>query len=60
MRLKYVGVISMMLLIAASSSNRTVAQSPDSSGKNGELATRLIKNVALEGELFKFTYQAVA
>lgn len=51
MRLKYVGVISMMLVIAISSSNRTVAQSLDSSRKNSDLATRLIKNVALEGQL---------
>ena len=51
MWLKYVGVVSMILLITVSSSNRTEAQSRDSSRKNSDLATRLIKNVALEGQL---------
>lgn len=51
MWLKYVGVVSMTLLITISSSYRTKAQSPGSSRKNSELATRLIKNVALEGQL---------
>ena len=51
MWLKYVGVVSMILLIAISNSNRTEAQSRDSSSKNSDLATRLIKNVALEGQL---------
>jgi len=51
MRLKYVCVVSMTLLLTISNSYRTVAQSLDSSRKNSDLATRLIRNVALEGQL---------
>jgi len=51
MGLKYVGVFSMILLITISSSYRTEAQSLHSTRKNGDLASRLIKNVALEGQL---------
>ena len=51
MWLKYVGVVSMILLITTSNNNRTEAQSRESSRKTSELATRLIKNVALEGQL---------
>ncbi len=51
MWLKYVGVVSMILLITISNSNRTEAQSRDSSRKNSDLATRLVKNVAIEGQL---------
>ena len=49
---KYVGVVSMMLLITISNSCRTEAQSRDSAREERELATRLIKNVALEGQLW--------
>ena len=52
MWLKYVGIISMALVITISNSYRTEAQSLDSSKKNSDLATRLIKNVALEGQLW--------
>src|SRR5262245_42242817 len=51
MWLKYVGVASMIMLIIVSNSNQTEAQSRGSSRKNSDLATRLIKNVALEGQL---------
>lgn len=50
MWLKYLGVVLMTLLIAISNSYRAEAQSPDSLRKNTDLATRLIKNVALEGK----------
>ena len=49
MWLKYIGVVFMILLLAISNSYRTEAQRPDSSRKNTDLANRLIKNVALEG-----------
>ena len=52
MWLKYFGVISMTLLIIISTSYRIEAQSVDSFRKNGDLATRLIKDVALEGQLW--------
>jgi hypothetical protein len=52
MFLKYVGVVSMVLLITISSSYRTEAQSFDSARKDGDLTTRLIRNVALEGQLW--------
>ena len=52
MWLKYVSVVSIILVITISNSYRTEAQSLDSSRKNSELATRLIKNVALEGQLW--------
>ena len=48
---KYVGVVSMILLITISITYRTAAQSRDSSRRNSDLATRLVKNVALEGQL---------
>jgi len=51
MWLKYVGVVSIILLITISNSYWTEAQSLDSSRKNADLATRLIKDVALEGQL---------
>jgi len=51
MWLKYVGVVSMILLITISRSYRIEAQSLGSSRKNSDLATRLIKNVELEGQL---------
>lgn len=51
MWLKYVCVVSMSLLIIISNSYRTEAQSRDQSRKNSELATRLIRNVDLEGQL---------
>jgi hypothetical protein len=47
---KYVGVALMTLLIAISNSDRPETQSPDSFRKNTDLATRVIKNVALEGK----------
>lgn len=50
MWLKYLGVVLMTLLIAISNSYRAEAQSPDSLRKSTDLATRLIKNVALEGK----------
>jgi hypothetical protein len=52
MLLKYVGVISVILLITVSNSYQTKGQSRDSARKNSLLATRLIKNVALEGQLW--------
>jgi hypothetical protein len=52
MWLKYVSVVSVILLITISNSHRTEAQSLDSSRRNTDLATRLIKNVALEGQLW--------
>ena len=52
MCLKYVGVVSMILLITVSNSHRVEAQSRDSSRKNMDLATRLITDVALEGQLW--------
>lgn len=51
MWLKYVGVVSMILVLIISSRYRTEAQSLDSSRKNSDLSTRPIKNVALEGQL---------
>ncbi len=53
MLLKYVGVVSMVLLIIISNSYPTEAQSRDSVKKNSDLATRLIKDVALEGQLWE-------
>lgn len=52
MLLKYIGVFSMILSISASNSYRTEAQSRGSTRKNGDLASRLIRNVALEGQLW--------
>ena len=52
MRLKYVCVVSMILFIAISNSHRAEAQNRNPSPKNSELATRLIKNVSLEGQLW--------
>ena len=52
MSLKYLGAVSIILLITISNSYRTEAQSLDPGRKNSELATRLIKNVELEGQLW--------
>src|SRR6185295_4346450 len=52
MFVKYVGSLSIILLITISNSDRIVAQSLGASRKNDELATRLIKNVELEGQLW--------
>ena len=52
MLLKYFGLASMILMITISNSHRTEAQSRDSARKNSELATRVIKDVALEGQLW--------
>ena len=52
MSLKYLGAISIILLTIVSNSYRTEAQSLDPGRKNSELATRLIKNVELEGQLW--------
>jgi len=52
MRIKYIGIVSMLLLITISNSYRTEAQSIDSSTKDNNLANRLIKDVALEGQLW--------
>jgi hypothetical protein len=52
MSLKYVGVALMILLITISKSNETEAQNRDSARRNSDLATRLIKDVALEGQLW--------
>lgn len=51
MRLTYVYVVSMILFITISNSHRAEAQNRDPDTKNSELATRLIKNVSLEGQL---------
>jgi len=51
MWIKYIGAISIVLLITISNSYQAKAQSPDLARKNSDLATRLIKNVALEGQL---------
>ncbi|HKU78086.1 MAG TPA: hypothetical protein VJR02_29490 [Pyrinomonadaceae bacterium] len=52
MWLKYVLIVSIVLLVTIANSNWTVAQRPDSSRKNSDLATRLIKDVAFEGQLW--------
>lgn len=52
MLLKYVGVVSMILFIFASSSYRIEAQSLDPATRNNDLAIRLIRNVKLEGQLW--------
>jgi hypothetical protein len=52
MLLKNVGVALIVLLTTISNSYRIEAQSVDSARKNRNLATRLIKNVALEGQLW--------
>ena len=51
MLLKYVRVVSIVVFITISNSYQIEAQSLDSARKNSDLATRLIKNVALEGQL---------
>lgn len=51
MLLNYVGVISVILVITISGSHQTNAQSLDSARKNSDLATRVIKDVALDGQL---------
>jgi hypothetical protein len=45
-------IASLLLLITISSSNQSAAQGFDSSKRNSDLATRVIKNVALEGQLW--------
>ena len=52
MLVKYVGSLSIILLITISNSNGIEAQSQAASRKNDELATRLLKNVVLEGQLW--------
>jgi hypothetical protein len=52
MLFKHVGVISMALFIIISNSFRTEAQTLDPARKNIDLATRLLKNVELEGQLW--------
>jgi hypothetical protein len=52
MWLKSLGLVSMTILITISNSYRTEAQSRDSSKRDSTLATRLIKNVELEGQLW--------
>lgn len=52
MRLTHVFVVSMILFMTISNSHRAEAQNRDLSRKNSELATRLIKNVSLEGQLW--------
>ena len=52
MRFRYVVIVSTLLLITISNTNRIKAQSLDPSKKSSALATRLIKDVALEGQLW--------
>ena len=52
MWLKYIYVASMILFITMSNSHRAEAQNRDPATKNSELATRLIKDVSLEGQLW--------
>jgi hypothetical protein len=52
MLFKYLAVISMVLFITISNSYRTEAQSLDPARRNSDLATRLIKNVELDGQLW--------
>src|SRR5215510_2218629 len=52
MLFKYLGIVSMILLITILNSHQTEAQSRDPAGRNSDLATRLIKNVELEGQLW--------
>jgi hypothetical protein len=52
MLVKYVGSLLIIFLITISNSNRIEAQTRAASRKNGELATRLIKKVELEGQLW--------
>lgn len=51
MFIKYVGIVSI-ILITLFNSHRTAAQSLDLPGKTGDPGTRVIKNVALEGDLW--------
>jgi hypothetical protein len=51
MWLKYVYVASIILLLTVSNSYRTEAQTLDLSKRNSDLANRVLKNVALEGQL---------
>jgi hypothetical protein len=51
MLLKYVGVVSIILLITCSNSYPAEAQNRDAGRKDRALATRRIKNVELEGRL---------
>jgi len=48
---QYVGAVSMIVLVACVNSYRIEAQTRDSAKRNSELATRQIKDVALEGQL---------
>lgn len=52
MGLKYARVVLTILLITISNSYRTEAQSLDPDGRNRDLATRVMKNVKLEGQLW--------
>jgi hypothetical protein len=52
MCLRYVGIATMILLITILNGYQTEAQSRDLAGKNSDLATRRIRNVALEGHLW--------
>lgn len=52
MWLKYLGVVSVILVITISSPYAAEAQSRDSAKRNTDLATRLIKNVELDGQLW--------
>jgi len=49
---KYVGILSIILFITFSACYPTEAQSRDVARKDRELATREIKNVALQGQLW--------
>jgi len=51
MWIKYIAVFSIILSIITSNSYRTEAQSLDSATKTSDLATRKIRDVALEGQL---------
>jgi hypothetical protein len=50
--LKYLGIVSMILSITLFNSYRTEAQSVDQGSRDRELATRVVKNVELEGQLW--------
>jgi len=52
MWLKYIYFASIILFITISNTHGTEAQIRDPSKKNSELATRLIKDVSLEGQLW--------
>jgi len=48
---QYVRAVSMIVLVTCVNSSRIEAQTRDSAKRNSELATRQIKDVALEGQL---------